>query len=92
MYGFCLIDVLQPSTHYYDHVEHGQLTYTHYFRASLYRLSSLPVQVVYVRVCTCARPCLRACDPVHEDGMIDARSDGKTDGRMDGWIDRWIAK
>ena len=25
---------------------------------------------------TCARPCLRACDPVCEDGMIDARSDG----------------
>ena len=31
---------------------------------------------VYVRVCTSARPCLRACDPVCEDEMIDARSDG----------------
>ena len=26
--------------------------------------------------CACVRPCLRACDPVCEDGMIDARSDG----------------
>ena len=25
-------DVLQPSKHYYGHVEHGQLTYTYYFR------------------------------------------------------------
>ena len=31
---------------------------------------------VYMRVCTCALPCLRACDPVCENGMIDARSDG----------------
>ena len=44
MYGFCLIGVLQPSKHYSGNVEHGQLTYTHYFRASLDRLSSLPVQ------------------------------------------------
>ena len=42
---------------------------------------------VYVRVCTCARPCLRVCDLVCEDGMIAARSDGKM-GRMDGLIDR----
>ena len=27
-------------------------------------------------VCVCAQPCLLACDPVCEDGMIDARSDG----------------
>ena len=44
MYGFCLIDVLQPSKHYKGNVEHGQLTYTHYFRASWDRLSSLSVQ------------------------------------------------
>ena len=31
MYGFCLIDVLQSSKHYYGHVEHGQLTYTPLF-------------------------------------------------------------
>ena len=31
---------------------------------------------VYVRMCTCARPCLRACDPLCEDGIIDASSDG----------------
>ena len=36
MYGFRLIDVLQPRKHYYGHVEHGQLTYTHYLRASLF--------------------------------------------------------
>ena len=47
MYGFCLIDVLQPNKHYYGHVEHGQLTYTHYFRASLYRLSSLSAQTAH---------------------------------------------
>ena len=37
---------------------------------------------VYVRKFTCARPYLRVCDPVCEDGMIDARSDGRTDGWM----------
>ena len=47
MYGFCLIDILQPSKHYYGHVEHDQLTYTHYFQAPLYRLSSLPVQTAH---------------------------------------------
>ena len=31
---------------------------------------------VHVCACVCVRPCLRACDPVSEDGMIDARSDG----------------
>ena len=27
-------------------------------------------------ICVCARPCLHACDPVCEVGMIDARLDG----------------
>ena len=35
---------------------------------------------VCVCVCVCARararPCMHACDPVCEDGMIDASSDG----------------
>ena len=33
----------------YGHVEDGQITYTHYFRASLYRLIkiSLPVQTAH---------------------------------------------
>ena len=43
-------------------------------------------------VCVCARPCLRASDPVCEDAMTDSRSDGWIDGWMDGWMDRWIAK
>ena len=29
-----------------------------------------------VCVCACARPCLRACDTMCEDGMIAARLDG----------------
>ena len=33
-------------------------------------------ECVCVRVCVCTRPCLHACDPVCEDGFIDARSDG----------------
>ena len=48
VYGFCLIDVLQPSKHNKGNVEHGQSAYTHYFRASLDRLSSLPVQRAHI--------------------------------------------
>ena len=31
---------------------------------------------VFMCVCSCARLCLRACDPKCEDGMIVARLDG----------------
>ena len=31
---------------------------------------------VHMCVCACPRPCLRACDPMCEDGMIAARLDG----------------
>ena len=31
---------------------------------------------VFMCVCACARPCLHACDPMGEDGMIAARLDG----------------
>ena len=34
------------------------------------------VDLMCVCVCVCERRCLHACDPVCEDGMIDARSDG----------------